>query len=147
MRVTAGAFVLTLALGCATAVPLLAQNTDNRGDQAQAQQPAQHYQAQEQRDRDQRPDQDRAQDQDRRADQDHDRMADNDRAYYGNKYFEQGWKDGLKHKHKNKKFKKDDDRMAYEAGFAHGNRGEAWHKPNKRDRDHDHDKDHDHDQH
>ncbi|MGE5322042.1 MAG: hypothetical protein ACM3SW_04240 [Actinomycetota bacterium] len=137
MRITTTAFVLTLALGCATAVPSLAQDSDHHGNQPKAQQPVQRFLAQQQRDRDQRRDQDR----DRRADRDRDRdrheMADNDRAYYGNKYFQQGWKDGLKHKHKNRKWKNDHDRMAYLAGYAHGERGEKWHKPNKRDRDHD----------
>ncbi|MGH9567245.1 MAG: hypothetical protein ACRD4I_14765 [Candidatus Angelobacter sp.] len=140
MKVTTGAFVLTLALGCATAIPSMAQPPDHRGDQPQAQQP-------DQRDRDQqRPDQDRAQEQDRdhRADQDRDQhadqdrdhrnMSDNDSAYYSNKYYQQGWKDGLKHKRKNHKWKNDEDRRAYEAGFAHGDRGEKWHKPNVHDR-------------
>ncbi|MGH9571727.1 MAG: hypothetical protein ACRD4F_18955 [Candidatus Angelobacter sp.] len=148
MKVTTGAFVLTLALGCATAIPSMAQPSDHRGDQPQAQQP-------DQRDRDQqRPDQDRAQEQDRdhRADQDRDQhadqdrdqhadqdrdhrnMSDNDSAYYSNKYYQQGWKDGLKHKRKNHKWKNDEDRRAYEAGFAHGDRGEKWHKPNVHDR-------------
>jgi len=155
MRVTTGALVLTLALGCATAVPSLAQDAEHRGDQPQAQQQDRYRdQAQPQdRDRDQRSDPDRAQDRDqdrdRRVDQDHDRdrhdMDDNDRAFFGNKFFQQGWKDGLKHKHKNKKFKNDEDRRAYEAGFAHGERGEAWHKPGKGD--HDRDRDHDQDRH
>ena len=138
MKLTSGALVLTLALGCATAIPSLAQDPDHRGDQPQAQQP-------DQRDRDQRSDQDRAQDQDRRGDQDRDQHADrdrrntsdNDRAFYGNKYYQSGWKDGLKHKHKNHKWKNDQDREAYEAGYAHGDRGEKWQKPNGRDRDRD----------
>ena len=160
MKVRTGALVLTLALGCALAIPSQAQDPDHRGDQPQAQQPQQPDQ---QRDRDQaqQPDQDR----DRRADQDRDRdqaqqpdkdrdrdqhAADQDRdrdnravsdrddaAFANNKFFQEGWKDGLKHKHKNRKFKNDEDSRAYEAGYAHGDRGEQWHKPNARDRDHD----------
>ena len=85
------------------------------------------------------------QDRDQHHDQDRDRdrgmMTDRDRgnenAYYNNRYYKQGWKDGEHHKHKDKKWKNDNDRMAYEAGFSHGDRGEQWQKPN-----HDHDHDH-----
>ena len=137
MKLTTGALVFTLAMGCATAVPSLAQDPDHRGDQPQAQD--------QNRDRDQRSDQDRAQDQnrdrdkDQRADQDRDRRntSDNDSAYYGNKHFQQGWKDGLKHKRSNRNFKDDDDRRAYEAGYAHGDRGEKWQNQPDRDRDRD----------
>jgi hypothetical protein len=141
------------------------QYPDNRGDQPQAQQPQQpdRDQAQQPSDRDQDRAQDQDRDRDRRTDQDRDRdqrpdadkdrdrdqhAADQDRdrdnravsdrddaAFYGNKFFKEGWQDGMKHKHKNRKFKNDDDRRAYEAGYAHGDRGEQWHNPNDRDRD------------
>jgi hypothetical protein len=100
MKVRTGALVLTLALGCALAIPSHAADQD--------------------RDRDNRAVSDR-----------------DDAAFANNKFFQEGWKDGLKHKHKNRKFKNDEDSRAYEAGYAHGDRGEQWHKPNARDRDHD----------
>jgi hypothetical protein len=60
--------------------------------------------------------------------QDHDRDRDrrDESAYYNNRYYKQGWKDGQHHKHKHKKWKNDADREAYEAGYAHGERGEKW---------------------
>ena len=70
-------------------------------------------------------------DQDRDRDRDHDR---DDSAYRNNHYYQRGWKDGEHHKHKNHKWKNDDDRRAYEAGYARGDRGDKWHG----DRDHDH---------
>jgi hypothetical protein len=73
------------------------------------------------------------QDRDRDRDRDHDRDRD-EHAYYSNPYYQRGWKDGQHHKHKNRKWKNDNDRLAYEAGYAHGERGERWQKP---DRDHD----------
>lgn len=54
----------------------------------------------------------------------HDR--DDERAYQNNHYYKQGWKDGQHRKHRNKKWKNDDDRRAYEAGYAHGERGDKW---------------------
>jgi len=103
--------------------------------------------AQQDRDRDQ--DRNRGTMTDRDHDQDHNRAMTNDRdrdrgdeaAYYNNKYYKSGWKDGEHHKHKDKKWKNDQDRMAYEAGYAHGDRGEQWQNP-RHDRDHDHDHDH-----
>jgi len=65
-------------------------------------------------------------------DRDHDR---DDSAYRNNRYFKQGWKDGQKHKHKNKHWKNDADREAYEAGYNHGNNGEAWQNERHHDRD------------
>ena len=74
-------------------------------------------------------DRDQSTDRDRNRGGDHDQMARGDDArYQNNHYYQQGWKDGQKHKHKNKKFKNDDDRQAYEAGFMHGDRGEQWNK-------------------
>ena len=72
---------------------------------------------------------------------DHDRDRRDDSAYQNNKYFKQGWNDGMHHKHKHKKFKNDEDRRAYEAGFMHGDRNEQW-QDHDRNRDHDHDHDH-----
>lgn len=66
-------------------------------------------------------------------DQDRDRGRD-DSAYRNNPYYKEGWKDGEHHKHKSRKWKSDDDRRAYEAGYAHGDRGEKW-----QGSDHDHD--------
>jgi hypothetical protein len=63
-----------------------------------------------------------AQDQDR----DRDRRDQDERGYYNNRYYRQGWKDGQHHKHKHRKWKNDDDRRAYEAGYAHGEHGDRW---------------------
>jgi hypothetical protein len=88
--------------------------------------------------------QDRDHDRDNQA-QNHDRddrgMNGNESAYYNNKYYKQGWKDGENHKRRNKKWKNENDRRAYEAGYGHGDHGERWHKP-MRDNDH-----HDNDRH
>jgi hypothetical protein len=73
-------------------------------------------------------------DQDRERDQNRDRDRD-DSAYRNNAYYKEGWKDGEHRKHKDHKWKSDEDRRAYEAGYAHGNRGEKW---QDRDSDHDH---------
>lgn len=70
-------------------------------------------------------------DQDRDRDRNHDR---DDSAYRNNHYYQRGWKDGEHHKHKNHKWKNDDDRRAYEAGYARGEHGDKW----QGDRDHDH---------
>lgn len=67
--------------------------------------------------------QDRDQDRDHNQDRDRDR---DDNAYRNNRYYEQGWKDGEHHKQKHHKWRNDDDRRAYEAGYAHGDRGEKW---------------------
>ena len=64
-------------------------------------------------------------DQDRYHDQDRDRDRDNS-TYRNNAYYKEGWKDGEHRKHKNHKWKNDDDRRAYEAGYSHGHRGEKW---------------------
>jgi hypothetical protein len=70
-------------------------------------------------------------------DRDHDGDRDRDDSMYrNNRNFQKGWKDGQHHKHKNRKWKNDADRQAYEAGFSHGDRGEQWQK-NNHDRDHD----------
>jgi Ni/Co efflux regulator RcnB len=58
-----------------------------------------------------------------------------DSAYRNNQYYSQGWKDGQRHKHRNKRWKNDADRQAYEAGYAHGDHGDRM------DMDH-HDHDH-----
>lgn len=68
--------------------------------------------------------------------QDHDQDRDHDRAqmdsnrdesaYYNNQYYKEGWNDGEHHKHREKKWKNDADRQAYEAGYVHGDRGEKW---------------------
>lgn len=73
-------------------------------------------------------------------DRDHDRNRDqrDDSAYTNNRYYKQGWRDGGRHKRSNKHWKNDNDRSAYEAGYAHGDRGEQW-----KDKDKDHDRDHD----
>jgi hypothetical protein len=137
MKISSGALALLVALGCATAVPAIAQDNDHRDQQAQ---------------QDQRRDQVGDQDRDHRDMQNHDQDRDrdnmqnrDDRNYISNKYYQQGWKDGQKHKHKNHKFKNDDDRKAYEAGFGHGDRGEPWqNQGHKRDKDDDHGGDHSH---
>ena len=73
--------------------------------------------------------QDRDQDRDRDRDRDHNQDRDRDRdtsTYRNNRYYKQGWKDGEHHKHKNRRWKNDDDRRAYEEGYTHGDRGETW---------------------
>lgn len=139
LRVYALLFAAALA---STTMPLLAQQDQNRDrDQNQAQDQDQN------RDRDQDQAQDRAKDKDKdrdrdRAqdgDRDRDRMSGDESAYYGSPYYKRGWQDGLHHKHKTRNWKNDDDRRAYEAGYAHGDRGEAWHNPGRGDRD-DHDR-------
>jgi len=78
-------------------------------------------------------DEHRAEDRNREQNRDRDNNQRSDESvYYNNRNYQSGWKDGQKHKHKNKKWKNDADREAYEAGYAHGNQGEQWHKPNKR---------------
>jgi Ni/Co efflux regulator RcnB len=62
--------------------------------------------------------------QDRDRDENRDRDRNDDSAYRNNRYYKQGWKDGQHHKRKNKKWKNDADRQAYEAGYARGDRGE-----------------------
>ena len=70
-----------------------------------------------------------AQDRDDRRDQ-------NDaRGYQNNHYYKQGWKDGEHHKHRNKKWKNDEDRRAYDAGYARGDRGDRGDKYSNHDRD------------
>jgi len=114
--VRSSVFVLTLSMASFAATPLLAQQDRDHDNQTQNR------------------------DMDRHADRDHDRDNQNDSAYYNNRYYKQGWKDGEKHKHRNKKkWKNDNDREAYEAGYRHGNSGEQWHKPmrekeNRKDR-------------
>lgn len=103
MKMHIGALAIVLALGCLTAVPLIAQ--DDHHDQAY--------------------------NQDRE-----------ERSYYSNPYYQRGWQNGLDHKRAEYHWKSDDDRRAYEAGYAHGERGEKWRDPD----DHHHDDDH-HDDH
>jgi hypothetical protein len=69
--------------------------------------------------------QERDQDRDRNEGRDRDRDRD-DSTYRNNRYYKQGWKDGEHHNHKNHKWKNDDDRRAYEAGYARGDRGDEW---------------------
>lgn len=136
MKITTGAFALLVAMGCFAAVPAIAQNTDHRDPQAQ--QGDQRH--------DQNADQNRDQDRDHKDAQNHDQDRDHsnvasrdDSSYAGNKYYQQGWKDGQKHKRKDHKWTSDADREAYEAGYGHGDRGEQWQNANhKRDDDHDH---------
>lgn len=113
-------YVLAISIGSIAAAPLMAapvaqQDRDHDRDNAQMSH-----------------DRDNGQ-----MDRDHDRNRDNrgDDAYMNNKYYKQGWNDGLHHKRKNKNWKNDNDRMAYEAGLAHGEHGEQWHKP-MRDNEH-----------
>lgn len=61
-----------------------------------------------------------------------DRDRDDDRGYQNNHYYKQGWKDGEHHKHRKHKWKNDEDRRAYEAGYARGDRGDKY---SGRDRD------------
>lgn len=132
MKITSGALALFVALGCSAAVPVVAQDNDHRDQQAQ---------------QDQRRDQDRDHRdvQNHDQDRDHDNMQNRDERYVSNKYYQQGWKDGQNHKHKNHKWKNDDDRQAYEAGYGHGDRGEQWQNSgHKRDKDDDHAGDHPH---
>ncbi len=115
---------MLVALGCAAAVPAVAQDNDHRDQQVQQ-------------------DQHRDQNMDRDHDRDHNNMQNSDdRRYVSNKYYQQGWKDGGKHKQKNHKWKNDEDRQAYEAGFRHGDHGEPWQNSKHRDDDHDHDHPH-----
>lgn len=111
-------FASAIALTGVTFTPLVAS-------------PLPQYQSQRQdNDQDQNRDRDQARDHDRDQDRNRDHaMSDNDSAYYGNRYYKQGWEDGLHHKHKDRKMNNDDDRRAYEAGYAHGDRGEKWQKP------------------
>lgn len=74
--------------------------------------------------------------QEQQRDQDRNRDNRDESGFYGNTNYHRGWKDGMKHKHKNKKWKNDADREAYEAGYGHGDRGEKWQKPEQH-RDHD----------
>jgi len=62
----------------------------------------------------------------------HDR--DDDRAYYNNHYYKQGWKDGEHHNHRNHKWKNEEDRRAYDAGYAHGERGDKYSNKDRDDR-------------
>lgn len=83
---------------------------------------------------------DRQQNQEMRRDRDDNR---GESSYQNNPYYQQGWKNGQRHKHKNRKWKNDSDRQAYEAGYAHGDRGEQWQNANRqndrnRGGDHDH---------
>jgi hypothetical protein len=75
--------------------------------------------------------------QEHQGDQNPDRDHHNDESgFYGNANYQRGWKDGQNHKHKNKKWRNDSDRQAYEAGYAHGDQGEKWQNPNQhRDQD------------
>lgn len=69
-------------------------------------------------------------------DQEHhdmDRDRHDESAYMNNKYYKAGWQDGQRHKHKDRKWKNDADRQAYEAGYVHGDHGEQW----QEHRDHD----------
>jgi hypothetical protein len=82
-------------------------------------------------------------DQDRKDDQHQDQNRDRDnnqqhdeRAYYSNRNYQGGWKDGQRHKHTAKHFKNDADRQAYEAGYGHGDKGEQWQNPNRKNHDH-----------
>ncbi|MGH9522183.1 MAG: hypothetical protein ACRD3E_06595 [Terriglobales bacterium] len=80
------------------------------------------------------PTQDEHRQENRQRDQDRARNQDQNRAesaYYSNAYYKRGWNDALKHK-QSRKFRNDNDRMAYEAGYAHGQRGERWQNPNRR---------------
>ncbi len=117
MKITRWALTLALAVACCGWVQAAPQNEDHRNAQV-----GQEHRADQDRDRD--------------RDRDHDRDREESR-FYSNKYYQQGWKDGAKHKHSHRKWKNDLDREAYQAGYAHGERGEAWHKP-------DHHRDHDH---
>jgi|NGEPerStandDraft_6_1074524.scaffolds.fasta_scaffold11499_2 hypothetical protein len=47
-----------------------------------------------------------------------------DSAYANNRYYKQGSKDGQRHKHRDKKWKNDNDRQAYEAGYTRGDHGD-----------------------
>ena len=127
-------FVLGLTFAGSSVIPVFALPPQQERDQN--------------RDRD---DQNRDRDDQNRqmGDQDRHQMGDHDQdrrsmgdesAYMNNRYYKQGWQDGEHHKHKNKKFKNDDDRMAYEAGYQHGDRGDKW-QNHPMDRDHDHDND------
>lgn len=66
-------------------------------------------------------------------DRDQGRDRDDDRAYTNNRYYKQGWKDGQHHKHRKHKWKNDDDRRAYDAGYAHGDRGDRYQGNHDRD--------------
>ena len=66
--------------------------------------------------------------------QDRDRRDDDDRGYRNNHYYKQGWKDGEHHKHRNHKWKNDEDRRAYESGYSHGERGDKYSNHDRDDR-------------
>ena len=137
-------FASAIALTGVTFTPLVAsplpqyqsQRQDNDQDQNrdrdQAKDQDQNRDRDQSKDQDQNRDRDQARDHDRDQDRNRDHaMSDNDSAYYGNRYYKQGWEDGLHHKHKDRKMNNDDDRRAYEAGYAHGDRGEKWQKPHQ----------------
>jgi hypothetical protein len=92
------AFALTLGMAAAPAMPLIAQPAPMQ-------------------------DRDRDRDNDRDRDRDHGRDHDRDNRWANNKYYKQGLKDAdddRKHNQRNRhhrKFKHDDDRRAYEAGY------------------------------
>jgi hypothetical protein len=122
MKATRWVLALALVIGCSGwlyAAPTN-QNNDDR------------HNAQQDRQRDQ--DRDRAQD----RDQDQNRA---ENAYYNNPNFKRGWNDALKHKRSNRRWKNDSDREAYMAGYAHGERGERWQNPNRRNKKHKRDRD------
>jgi hypothetical protein len=76
-----------------------------------------------------------AQDADRHDEMNRGEHHDDDSAYRSNRYYSQGWKDGQHHKHRNKHWKNDADRQAYEAGYAHGDHGDRM---DMEHHDHDH---------
>lgn len=69
-----------------------------------------------------------AQDRDDRRDQN------DERAYQNNHYYKQGWKDGQHHKQRKHKWKNDDDRRAYDAGYARGDHGDKYSNHDRDDR-------------
>ena len=78
--------------------------------------------------------------QDDHHDRDHDQSMAQHRdesAYYKNPYYKRGWNNGSHHKKANYHWKNDEDREAYEAGYAHGDRGERWQNPDAAHHDHD----------
>lgn len=101
MNTRRGAWALVLAFGCSGLVPAVAQDDD-------------HHDRQESHDRDHDGNQDR-----------------NLSSYYNNPNYQRGRNDAKHHHHKNKKWKNDTDRQAYEAGYAYGDRGERGQNPNR----------------
>lgn len=101
------AMALTFGMAATPIVPVIAQPISGIQD----------------RDHDRDNDRDRDKDRNHDRDRDHDRDHDRDNQWANNKYYKMGMKDAENdHRHnrrdrRHRKFKQDDDRRAYEAGY------------------------------